>query len=76
MFNKCSSLEELDLSNFNTGKVNNMNYMFSECSSLKRLNICNFTRNLFGMIDMFFGCPLLKELNNPDFNSLLYKDNK
>ena len=76
MFYECSLLEELDLSNFNTGKVNNMNYMFSECSSLKRLNICNFTRNLFGMIDMFFGCPSLKELNNPDFNSLLYKDNK
>ena len=27
------------------------------------------------MFQMFYKCPLLKDLNNPYFNSLLYKDN-
>ena len=32
MFNGCSSLKELNLSNFNTNNVTNMEYMFSGCS--------------------------------------------
>ncbi len=32
MFNGCSSLEELSLSNFNTNNVKYMDCMFSECS--------------------------------------------
>ena len=39
MFDKCSSLESIDLSSFNTTNVYNMSCMFSECSSLKRENI-------------------------------------
>ena len=31
MFNECSSLKELNLSNFNTNNVTNMRYMFSGC---------------------------------------------
>ena len=42
MFNNCSSLEELNLSSFNTNKVNYMNGMFLQCSSLKELNLNNF----------------------------------
>ena len=38
MFNECSSLTSLNLSNFNTNNVNNMSYMFNECSSLTSLN--------------------------------------
>ena len=34
MFNECKSLEELDLSNFNTSKVTNMENMFNNCISL------------------------------------------
>ena len=33
MFNGCSSLEELNLSNFNTNNVINMINMFHGCSS-------------------------------------------
>ena len=33
MFNHCSSLTSLDLSNFNTGKVTNMNTMFWGCGA-------------------------------------------
>ena len=32
MFYGCSSLKELNLSNFNTNNVTNMGYMFSGCS--------------------------------------------
>ena len=32
MFYGCSSLKELNLSNFNTNNVINMGYMFSGCS--------------------------------------------
>ena len=32
MFYECSSLKELNLSNFNTNNITNMRYMFSRCS--------------------------------------------
>ncbi len=34
MFNQCSSLTSLDLSNFNTAKVTDMSYMFYNCKAL------------------------------------------
>ena len=39
MFDRCSSLKELNLDNFNTDNVTNMSYMFNRCSSLKELNL-------------------------------------
>jgi len=39
MFNKCSSLKEVNLSNFNTQNVTDMNYIFDGCSSLTKKNI-------------------------------------
>ena len=39
MFYKCSSLESIDLSSFNTTNVKDMSCMFYGCSSLKRENI-------------------------------------
>ena len=35
MFSGCSSLKELNLSNFNTNNVTKMDGMFYNCSSLK-----------------------------------------
>ena len=63
MFSGCSSLKELNLSNFNTNNVTNMNSMFSGCSSLKELNLSNFnTNNVTNMRWMFSGCS--KQLKN------------
>ena len=60
MFSGCSSLKELNLSNFNTNNVNNMHCMFSgcsNCSSLKELNLSNFnTNNVTDMGSMFSRC--------------------
>ena len=39
MFSGCSSLKELNLSNFNTNNVTNMSYMFSRCSDELKLKI-------------------------------------
>ena len=57
MFYKCSSLKELNLSNFNTNNVIDMHSMFYKCSSLKELNISNFnTKKIKDMKYMFYGC--------------------
>ena len=45
MFFDSSSWTSLNLSNFNTNNVNNMEYMFSDCSSLISLNLSNFNNN-------------------------------
>ena len=56
MFSWCSSLTSLNLSNFNTNKVNDMSEMFRNCSSLTYLNLSNFsTNNVKDMIAMFSG---------------------
>ena len=54
----------LNLSNFNTQKVTDMNYMFNNCCSLTNLNLSNFnTQNVSYMRDMFSGCNSLKKEN-------------
>ena len=45
MFNECNELEYLDLSNFNTSNVIDMDYMVSNCYKLKNLNLENFSLN-------------------------------
>ena len=56
MFQNCSSLISLDLSNFNTSKVTDMRFMFQSCSSLKTLDLSSFdTSNVTSYADMFYG---------------------
>ena len=52
IFNGCSSLIDLDLSNFDTSLVTSFEYMFSGCNSLQDLNIKSF--NLFCNINGSF----------------------
>ena len=47
MFSKCSSLKNIDLSNFNTQKVTDMNNMFYNYSSLENINLSNFNTKMF-----------------------------
>ena len=57
MFYGCSSLKEINLSNFNTNNVINMSCMFYGCSSLKEINLSNFnTNNVTDMSYMFSRC--------------------
>ena len=57
MFYKCSKLQKIDLSNFNTNNITNLSYVFCECSSLKELNIELNTNKAKNMIYMFSLCP-------------------
>ena len=70
MFNGCSALKSLDLTNFNTAKVTNMGNMFNGCSALKSLDLTNFnTANVTDMSFMFKGCSALKSLDLTNFNT-------
>ena len=72
MFQNCSSLQELDVSSFNTSNVTNMSGMFQNCSSLQELDLSNFnTLNVTSMITMLSGCSNLVKLNmdNWDFSN-------
>ena len=42
MFRNCTSLTNLDLSNFELININDISYMFFGCTNLKELNINNF----------------------------------
>ena len=71
MFNKCSSLTTLNLSNFNTNNVTNISFMFCDCSSLTSLNLSNFnTNNVTNMSWMFYYCSSLTSLNLSNFNNV------
>ena len=65
MFCRCSSLKNINLSNFNTINVTNMSGMFSYCSSLKDINLSNFnTNNVVDMYDIFYDCNKLNIITN------------
>ena len=54
IFEEYHSLVNLDLSNFDNRKVNNMKYMFYSCKSLIWLNLSSFnTENVKDMSIMF-----------------------
>ena len=70
MFNGCSSLTSLDLSNFNTSEVASMYSMFNNCNSLTTLNLHKFnTSNVTNMENMFYGCSNLTSLDLSSFNT-------
>ncbi len=67
MFNGCTSLELLDLRNFDTSDVTKMCRMFNHCESLESLDMSNFnTSNVENMMYMFNGCKSLNHLKLGD----------
>ena len=70
MFEGCSALKSLDLTNFNTAKVTNMGNMFEGCSALTSLGLTNFnTAKVTEMGNMFNGCSALTSLDLTNFNT-------
>ena len=66
MFSECNSLKSLNLSNFITSSVIDMNKMFYNCSSLNLLDISNFDMreiNNDNSKDMFEKIDQLKYFN-------------
>lgn len=63
MFNRCTSLTSLDLSNFNTENVTTMYEMFKECTLLTSLDVSNFnTSGVTNMSYMFYNCKYLTDI--------------
>ena len=57
LFEYCSNLTSLDLSNFDTSNVTNMSHMFDNCENLKTLDLSNFnTSKVINMDYMFYSC--------------------
>ena len=70
MFDGCSALTSLDVSNFNTAKVFDMNFMFNGCMSLTSLDVSNFnTDKVAEMYGMFSKCSSLTSLDVTSFNT-------
>ena len=69
LFSGCSSLEEIDLSFFDTdfdiSYFSSMESMFAGCSSLKEIDLSciNDSSKVISMENMFSGCTSLKEIN-------------
>lgn len=75
MFYKCSSLESLELSLWNTTNVKDMFSMFYGCTNLKSLDLTSFdTSNVKHMSLMFANCEKLKSLNLSGWNTSNVKD--
>ena len=70
VFNGCTRLETLDLSNFDTSNATTFYYMFRDCSSLKTLDLSNFdTSKVTDIRSMFQDCSSLKTLDLSSFDT-------
>ena len=70
LFEKCSSLEKLDMSSWNTSKVTTMAYMFSECKVISEIDVSNWdTSNVTTMGYLFNNCQIITELDISSFDT-------
>ena len=70
IFRECAELRTLNLSNFGTYNITDMQYMFYGCKSLASLDLSNFdTRKVTNMRNMFERCSSLKSLNLSGFST-------
>ena len=70
MFANCNNLTSIDVSNFNTNKVNNMLGMFSNCQKSAYIDVSKFnTENVTNMSWMFASCSSLPSLDVSNFNT-------
>ena len=78
MFNQIFYLKSMDITNWNTEKVNNMSCMFSQCKQLEKLIGINnmITDNVISMSGMFYESFLINQKNFPDISSWNMKNVK
>ena len=75
MFYDCYTLTQLDLSNFDTSSVTEMNGMFSCCKALTQLDLSNFdTSKVTNMSYMFEYCTKLIQLDLSNFDTSQVND--
>ena len=70
MFYDCSSLTDLDVSNFDTSSVTGMQQMFHDCYDLTGLDVSNFdASSATDMHQMFYNCRSLAYLDVSNFDA-------
>lgn len=70
MFYNCEDILEIDLSNFNSNKVNNMASMFNSCKKLNKLTLGKFnTINVKSLEETFANCESLKIIDISSFDT-------
>lgn len=70
MFDGCSNLTSIDLSNLDTSQVYNMNGIFYNCSSLGSIDLSKFdTSKVTDMRNIFYGCSSLGIIDLSNFNT-------
>ena len=70
MFRYCSDITQIDMSNFDTSEVTDMNSIFAECVSLTSLNLSNFnTSQVTNLGGLFYNCKLLTSLDLSALNT-------
>ena len=63
MFNGCSQLTQLNISNWDTSNVKSMHYMFQNCSQLTQLDVSNWdTSSVTSMNEIFQNCSNLRKI--------------
>ena len=75
MFNGLKEISKIDLSNFDSSKINSTSYMFYQCNILEYINFGNFdTSSVVDMSNMFSGCNILTSYNLSSFNTSKVKN--
>ena len=68
MFAGCKNIISIDLTNFKSENVENMEYMFYKCENLKNINLLSLkTKNVNNMNYMFSRCNKIKNLDLSSF---------
>ena len=78
LFNGCSQMTSIDMSNCNTSNVTNMSNMLYSCSKLSTLTLGNIdTSNVTNMSNMFYNCASLKniDLSNKNLSNVINMTN-
>jgi surface protein len=76
MFAKCWVLKNINLSSFDTQKVNDMSEMFSNCYQLSKINLSPFIiKKTTNVENIFSECENLKKIifNKKSFNNIKEK---
>ena len=70
MFSGLKNIKEIDLSNFDTSKVIDMNSMFKECTNLEKINFGNINASsVKNMNNLFLSCENLMSINLSNFDT-------
>ncbi len=75
MFDSCSMLKKVDLSNLNTSKVTDMSSLFASDINLLEINMDNLdTSNVLSFEKMFFECSSIENLDLEHLNTTKLKN--